>query len=38
MLQGSRAAFSLGLDFAVQFVVAIGLILLGARLYPRVIT
>lgn len=38
MLQGSHASFSLGLDFAVQFVVATGLVLLGARLYPRVIT
>lgn len=38
MLQGGHAAFSLGVDFAVQFGVVTVLVLLGARLYPRVIT
>jgi hypothetical protein len=36
MLAGGKSASGLGLDFVILFVVATVLVLIGARLYPRV--
>jgi ABC-2 type transport system permease protein len=36
MLVGSRSAFGLGVDFAVLLAVSVALVIVGARLYPRV--
>jgi ABC-2 type transport system permease protein len=38
MIQGGHSVFGLGTDFAVQIVVLVVLVTVGARLYPRVIT
>jgi hypothetical protein len=38
MLAGWPSAFGLGLDFAVVIFATVALIIIGARLYPRVVT
>jgi ABC-2 type transport system permease protein len=38
MLAGSTSTFGLGLDYAVILVTTIILVLVGARLYPRLAT
>jgi ABC-2 type transport system permease protein len=38
MLAGSTSTFGLGLDYTVIFLTTIILVLIGARLYPRLAT
>ena len=38
MIDGGRSLFGLPLDFAVDAIVLVALIGLGARLYPKIIT
>jgi ABC-2 type transport system permease protein len=38
MVAGTASAFGLGLDFAVLLAWTVGLVALGAKLYPRVVT